>query len=621
MDSFCSSSCTGSSTGIANQYISLLLSFLVSNQCSLSSSNTYPTDYGETALQRGFETYDFIIVGAGTAGSVLANRLSENRDWKILLVEAGGDPPIESTVPSLLASLPRTTNDWQYTIESSNHSTYTGRWPRGKMLGGCSSINGMLYVRGNRGDYNNWEALGNPTWGWENILKYFKKSENNRDPIVYKNYGGKYHATNGSLAVKLVDEVSTISFDIIRAAQEMEYKFLLDPNAMDHIGFTFNQANLRDGVRESAATAFLAPIRNRTNLHVVKNAQVINLLIDKEGVVSGVRMLLQGKRILRALARKEVILSAGAINTPQILMLSGLGPAQHLQNMNLPVFRNLSVGKNLQDHPGIILAFKFDQSTAAAYSQDDLLRDFSQYLMNRTGPFASTGPMYTVGYVNTHDPQAKFPDYQYLHMDFQKNQTAMLRRSLRFFGYNDYIAEIGAAAATDAHVLLVLATYLTPQFRGEILLRGSNPTDKPRITANYFTRPYDIDSYVRAIRLYMRFLSTQSFQRREVEFIRFPIPPCDRMKFDSDEYWTCYARHMITTVFHPVGTAKMGPDSDPSAVVDYRLRVKGTKGLRVVDASIMPIIPRGNTNAPTMMIAEKAADFIKEDWECVTNEY
>ncbi|XP_059622995.1 ecdysone oxidase-like [Phlebotomus argentipes] len=450
MDQF-PSTCPNLSTGPANQIISLLIKYLALSQCSLSAPETWPRDYGEIAMQKGFEEYDFIIVGAGSAGSVVANRLSENANWKILLLEAGEDPPIESVVPGLQTGMARTEYDWMFFVDTLNRSIHSGLWQRGKMLGGTSSMNAMIYVRGNDDDYNNWKRLGNPTWEFENVLEYFKKSEANQDPEIANAFGGYYHSKDGPMYVELFRSNLSINNVIIQAAQEMGYKFILDINANEHIGFTFAQGSIRSGERESTAAAFLRPAMNRPNLHIVKHAHVTKLQIDRQGVVSGVSMILRGKKKLKAFARKEVIVSAGTINTPQILMLSGIGPAAHLQKMQIPVIQDLQVGKNLQDHPCVAFLVKLNESNATKVSPIDLMSSYSIYT--------------------------------------------------------------------------------------------------------------------------------------------------------------------VRTVIHPVGTAKMGPDSDPDAVVDYRLRVKGVEGLRIIDASIMPRIPRGNTNAPSIMIGEKGADFIKEDWK------
>ncbi|XP_059622518.1 glucose dehydrogenase [FAD, quinone]-like [Phlebotomus argentipes] len=500
------SSCPNLSAGAVNQYLSLLFNYLSIAQCSLATPEIWPRDFGDFAIRKGFEEYDFIVVGAGSAGSVVANRLSENPDWNVLLLEAGGDPPIESIIPALFSSMLDTKYDWNLPIEQSdNYSQYIvngGTLARGKMLGGSSAMNSMAYIRGNEQNFNTWEAIGNPTWGWEDVLEYFKKSENNQD------FNGFYHSQDGPLSVELFTNNDTMNSIITEAAQEMGFKIIPDINADEHVGFTDCQGTVRSGVRDSTATAFLNPIKDRPNLHVVKHAHVYNLEIDENGAVSGVTMNLRGQKILKAFAKKEVILSAGSIGSPQILMLSGIGPSLHLQNLGIPVILDLPVGKNLQDHTMVMLAFKIHKSTAVPVPETEALLNFFQYLMQHTGSLASIGILQLMGFVNVHDPLGK----------------------------------------------------------------------------------------------------------NEVELIAIPIPECDAWGFNSDEYWACYCKYIVISGSHPVGTVKMGPDSDPGAVVDYRLRIKGAKGLRVIDASIMPLITSGNTNAPTIMIAEKASDFVKEDW-------
>ncbi|XP_055678789.1 glucose dehydrogenase [FAD, quinone]-like [Lutzomyia longipalpis] len=609
------SPCASLSTGAANQFLELLVNYMSLSMCSLSPPEMWPADYGDIAIRKGFGNYDFIIVGAGSAGCVLANRLSENPDWKILLLEAGGDPPIEAAIPALASAMYKTQYDWNYNTESKeNINRYATIWPLGKMLGGSSSMNLMAYVRGNEDDYNRWEALGNPTWGFDDVLPYFKKSECNRNPEIADAFGGYYHSTDGLLSVQLWSGNNSLTSDIIEAARELGYPFVQDVNANRHTGFTFLQATINDGIRASTAAAFLVPAKDRPNLHVVKQAHVLNLEIDGKGVVSGVKVLLRGQQVLSAYAEKEVIVSSGTINSPQILMLSGIGPADHLNEMGLPVVSNLQVGKNLQNHPAILLALKVDPDTPAA-SETDSLQAFFQYLTGHKGPFSTISLQGITGFVNLEDPLGLYPDFQITHTFFQKGQQSNAEGFLKSVGFSNFqfVEKLGAEVEKSG-VLFVSLAYLQEKSRGEVLLRSVEPAEKPRIFPNNLSEESDVEILLKAIRWYLQFLNTEPFRSRQVTLLELQLPECQGLEFGSDDYWLCYLEHLIRTFSHPVGTCKMGPDSDPDAVVNSRLRVRGTTGLRVVDASIMPYIVRGNTNAPTIMIAEKAADFIKEDW-------
>ncbi|XP_059622523.1 glucose dehydrogenase [FAD, quinone]-like [Phlebotomus argentipes] len=606
------SSCPNLSAGAANQYLSLLFNYLSIAQCSLATPEIWPRDFGDFAIRKGFEEYDFIVVGAGSAGSVVANRLSENPDWNVLLLEAGGDPPIESAIPGLFTTLTNTKYSWSYPAEASDlHSLFVvngGIWYRGKMLGGSSSINEMIYVRGNKEDFDTWEALGNPTWGWSNVLEYFKKSEDNQD------FNGFYHSQNGPLSVELFTNNDTMNSVIIEAAKEMGFTFLPDINADEYIGYTSLQGTLRSGVRDSTATAFLNPIKDRPNLHVVKHAHVYNLEIDENGEVFGVTMNLRGQKILKAFAKKEVILSAGVIASPQILMLSGIGPALHLQNLGIPVILDLPVGKNLQEHPDVFLVVTLNPTNDLPIPETAALQSFFQYLVQHAGEFATIGITQTMGFVNVQDPLGKYPDFQYIHLYFRKGQINELATLFKIYSYSEELSQSITKLLETSDLLIVPLFYLKEKSRGEILLRSAEPMEKPRIIPNFLAERSDTEAFVKAIRLFINFLQTKSLAAFDAKLFHVPIPECDAYGFNSDEYWACYCKYIIIPGAHTVGTVKMGPDSDPGAVVDHRLRVKGAKGLRVIDASIMPLITSGNTNAPTIMIAEKASDFVKEDW-------
>ncbi|GAB0093749.1 glucose dehydrogenase [Sergentomyia squamirostris] len=610
--------CAAQSVGPANQLIGLLINTLLASQCSLSPPEMWPKDYAPTALEKGFEEYDFIVVGAGSAGSVVASRLSENPNWKVLLLEAGGDPPIESEIPNLFFSMQHSAYDWDFRAEKSDKASKSIKngsfWPRGKMLGGSSSINAMVYIRGNRRDYDQWEANGNTGWGWKNVLEYFKKSEGNKDDMI-ADYGGEgeFHGRDGPLKVESFSSTSPLKFVITGAAHELGYELLTDVNGEEHIGYAYMQGTINKGKRCSAAKAFLNPAKDRPNLHIVKYAHVIDLKIEND-VVTGVRININGTKEMIAKAKKEVILSAGAINTPQILMLSGIGPEKHLKKIGVPVVKNLPVGRNLQDHPVVPMFFKFHKSDAHQVSREELLDAVYMYLSHGIGFLTNHETVDTTGFVNTKNDSV-FPDIQYHHFSYQK-QAPELFFVLSTISFEKNIIEKVMEENKDQDIIMVMVTLLNPKSRGKIVLRSNEPEHKPKIYAGYLEDQADVETFMRGEKLYYdKFLPTEAFKSTEGDFIRIPIPECDKLTFASDEYWECYTRNLVTTLYHPAGTAKMGPETDKEAVVDPRLKVKGIKNLRVIDCSIMPEIVSGNTNAPTIMIGEKGADLIKEDWK------
>ncbi|XP_055678447.1 glucose dehydrogenase [FAD, quinone]-like [Lutzomyia longipalpis] len=609
--------CAAQSAGPLNQLLGLLINTLVSAQCSISPPEMWPKDYGPTVLEKGFEEYDFIVVGSGSAGAVVASRLSENPDWKVLLLEAGGDPPAEVEIPAIYFYLQDSVYDWSYRTEYSDKASKAipngSFWPRGKLLGGTSTFNAMNYIRGNRRDYDQWEAKGNPGWGWKDVVYYFKKSEGNEDSEVADDaIGKKFHNKNGPLKVSFFSTTDPLKLMFPEAAKELGYKYLHDFNAEEHIGFGIAQGSASKGVRSSTARAFLVPAKNRPNLHVVKNALVLNVEFEDK-TATGVKVNLDGKKILIAKAKKEVIVSGGSVNSPHLLMLSGIGPKDHLKQHGIEVVKDLPVGQNLQDHVIVPLFFQFHKSTATERNPEDIGEEVYKYLIHRNGPLSNIGTSDSMGFVNTKNDSV-FPDIQYHHFSF-KRQSAELIYAFGAYGYEQSIAKTVTDASQEGDVGAILVTLLNQKSKGSIELKGKEPEYYPKIFANYLDEQEDVDTIVRGIRLYMKFLSTETFKKHEGHYIKLPLSECDRLEYDSDNYWECYTRHMATTLYHPTGTAKMGPEFDKDAVVDPRLRVKGIKGLRVVDASIMPDIVSSNTNAPTIMIGEKGADLIKEDWK------
>ncbi|KAG4071602.1 hypothetical protein HA402_011756 [Bradysia odoriphaga] len=575
----------------------------------------WPKDYGPKALHEGLEEYDFVIVGAGTAGSVLANRLSEIEDWKVLLLEAGNDPPIESDVPNLQPFLLNSTYTWNNYVEPNERASRAFKWgtywPTGKTLGGSSAVNSMLYVRGNRRDYDGWRAQGNQGWSYEEVLPYFLKSEGNKQEWIVDHSHGRYHSTQGPLSVDYYRSFDPIKSVITNAAARIGYRRLVDVNADEHIGFVRAQGTLYDGERCSAARAFLSPIKIRKNLHVIKNAFVTKLIIDGY-TVKGVRFEIKHQR-MEAFAKKEVIVSAGAINSPKLLMLSGIGHREHLEGFNIPVVKDLAVGDNLQDHLVGIYGMEYNRSMAQSQTPQDLKDSLDEYLRTRSGTLAGIGALDLLGFTNTKYRHSRYPNIQF-HFMAQRKRMIGYREILDGMGYRDDFIQQLLMANNEAQTLQVLVTLLNPKSRGTVRLRSKNPHVRPIIDSGYFREEEDVMTMISGIREFQRLLDTPDFQIHEVQPLRANLPDCDVHPNNTDAYLRCYLSYFTSTIYHPVGTCKMGPLSDPTAVVDPELRVYGMRSLRVVDASIMPTIVSGNTNAPTFMIAEKASDMIKDSW-------
>ncbi|XP_063231258.1 glucose dehydrogenase [FAD, quinone]-like [Bacillus rossius redtenbacheri] len=546
--------------------------------------------------------YDFVVVGGGSGGAVAAARLSEVPGWRVLLLEAGGDEPPGSQVPSMVLNYHGGELDWNYSTEPETAACqgYPGKrckWVRGKVLGGCSVLNGMMYLRGHPKDYDYWAAAGNPGWGYRDVLPYFLKSEDNRE---LGEVDAAFHGSGGPLTVQRFPDRPAMADHILQAGRELGYGVSRDLNGANFTGFAIAQAKNRNGSRVSSARAFLRPARGRPNLDVMLNSTVTRVLIDeKTKQARGVEFVLNGqKRSVRV--SKEVIVAGGAVNSPQILLLSGVGDKQHLAEVGVPLRHHLpGVGKNLMNHVAFFVSFlarnetsRYDLDWAAA----------TEYLLKRSGPMSSTGLSQVTAKLSTKyaDPSGDDPDLQ-----------------MFFAGYLAGCAktgEVGARMDDGPRSVSISPVVLHPKSRGRISLRSADPLAPPLIRANYLTHRDDVNTLVEGVKIAVRLGATRALARYGLELDRSAPPGCD-MPFGSDAFWECAVRQFTGPENHQAGTCKMGPDSDPDAVVDSSLRVRGVKGLRVMDASVMPALVSANTAATIMMIAEKGADMVKEVWK------
>ncbi|XP_054269438.1 glucose dehydrogenase [FAD, quinone]-like isoform X2 [Macrosteles quadrilineatus] len=608
--------CSAQYTDPAAQLTQNLFSTLAQADCDLANPCDYPPQYNPTPG----EEFDFIIVGAGSAGSVLANRLSEIAAWKVLVLEAGGDPTKTSEVPSMALLLQQTDIDWQFKTDP-EEPTCLGmegnicNWPRGKVLGGSSTINAMLYTRGSPSVYDLWEAESNPGWGYRDVLPYFKKSEDMRaDDVQNTTEFFQYHGTGGPLKVENFNRafVRPLASLLADGWAEMGYPFNPDCNGRFQAGFATIQGTLEDGRRCNTAKAFLSQIKSRRNLKVSKFSLVTRILINKSTKTAyGVEFINRKGETVRVIARKEVILSAGSIKTPQLLMLSGVGPRDNLREVGIDVIADLPVGENLQDHaisPAIMLTLDY------SVPPTNQTKDMFDFLMKQDSILSSRGVSSYNTFVETENRAGDNPDFQFYFSFFGKNSSTALQRLLTNFNYRNYIKNQYLQLNSESAIIVPFLALLKPKSRGRVKLISRNPMEQPKIISGYLSDPRDVESFSRAYTIMQKFSETRPLRSKGVRYSEVKIDSCSKYTANSRPFRDCLLRYTTVSINHQVGTCKMGPPNRADSVVDAHLRVKGINRLRVIDASIMPIIPTGTTNAPTIMIGEKGSDLIKQTW-------
>lgn len=501
--------------------------------------------------------FDYIIIGAGSAGCVLANRLSHDPSARVLLLEAGGpDTARDIHIPAAFGRLFKTPVDWAFYTEP--QQALGGRklyWPRGKMLGGCSSMNAMIYIRGNRLDYDRWAQSGAAGWDWASVHLLFEQTLLN-------------------LSVTSLHEVNPLSNAFVNAAVEAGFRRNYDFNGTEQDGFGFYRVTQSKGRRHSAADAFLHSEKGRANLTVQTGALVTNIVIEG-GRARGVRAAFDGKtEELRA--EREVVVCAGAVNSPQILMLSGIGPADHLRAVGVtPVVDAPGVGGNLQDHLAVPVCFRSKRPVSLADAGS--MRNMMRYLISHKGPLTSNVAE-AGGFIRT--------------------EAGLDRPNVQFHFAPAYFIDHGFKQV-EGHGFTIGPTLVRPESRGHVRLRSANPAEAPAIQPNCLEADADVTAMTEGIRVARRIAQMQAMAPFRGD------EHCPGDAVSSDEALAAYLRSEVQTLYHPVGTCRMG--TDDGAVVDPQLRVRGVEGLRVADASVMPEIVTGNTNAAAMMIGEKAA--------------
>ncbi|XP_025190698.1 glucose dehydrogenase [FAD, quinone]-like [Melanaphis sacchari] len=593
------------------------------------SSLMYPHDYGPTLFAgAGNVTFDFIVVGAGSAGATVAARLSEVPEWNVLLLEAGGDPPDYTEMPLRFNEALTSDIDWTFITEPEPNlfgGLERGRCQvsRGLTLGGSSSINAMMYLRGTKRDFDEWERLGNAGWGFGDVLPYFVKSENftgdrnRRDKTP--------HGRGGPLTVSPLVSIDPAYVTITDGNRLLRLAELDDMNrfAPPAIGYGPMDFTVRDGLRCSTLKAFLLPASGRPNLFVAKHVRVTRVMIRRTESLGGgnctravgVEYVSPSGQAGRVHATREVILSAGVIMSPQILMVSGVGPAIHLRQHGIHVVRDLPVGYNYQDHvsfAGLVFSDRKNRSQAdIARESADLTRATFGLTSRGVGTLGLTN---LVNFVDTAGKGHADVQVVYLRFPYKSMRNTPNKRSRlsNFFGFSDRVATLFDDLNTVSDSVFAIPINVDGRSTGRVALRSADPMARPKIFTKYLSHNDEIETLLRGIDFVVQLSKTEPMVNAGLKLEPIAYPDCVAHVWGTRDYWVCAIRNIATSFYHPVGTCRMGPTWDHRSVVDTALNVKGVRGLRVIDSSIMPKVVSVNTNAATIMIGEKGSDIIKK---------
>ncbi|XP_058800076.1 glucose dehydrogenase [FAD, quinone]-like [Phymastichus coffea] len=567
------------------------------------------------------QEYDFIIVGAGSAGATIANRLTEIEEARVLLIEAGSKENLIMDIPLTAIYLELDKNkQWGYLTEPSNQyclgiDNKQCKIPFGKGMGGTSSVNYMMVTRGNKKNYDTWaELTGDNSWSWDEMLKYFKKLEKYNVPLA--NTKREAHGYDGPVRVTNAAYQSPLVHAFVESGREFGFPTVVDYNSGQQTGFAYLQTNQINGERMSVNRAYLHPIKTRKNLFVSMNSHVNKVLINPETKTAyGVEFTKRNRKI-EVIASKEVIVCAGAIGSPKILMLSGIGPAEHLQSFNISVLKSAPVGENLMDHIAYGgLSFLTNETESIVVPE--LIKPsnpaLSDYLTKRSGPFTTPTAIEGLGYLNVDDSSLdnEEPNAEIIFVNIHFGSELLMHK---VFGFKESFFKKFFGNTIFRHAYALFPVLIQPKSRGKVYLRSADPKDNPKIHANYFSDPEDIRVGIKIIKAAIEITKSKALQRYESRMNDAIVPGCENHVLDSDSYWECAFRTFTLTIWHHCGTCKMGAENDPSAVVNTKLQVQGIKNLRVADSSIMPMIPTAHLNIPTIAVAEKAADLIKSYW-------